>query len=240
MSLWLIEGLPGSGKSTMAERLCSIAMESGYDAVWFLEESDDHPVHPKSLKVKRRNANTFIDACLEAWSQFTEKCRKGSAVYILEGSAFQSTVRFMMEERLPAIDTYYRRYEEVVAPLNPQMIYLRPREPITHSRRICDLRGKTWTEKVAGYLEMTSYSRHAGLTRLDGMHRFWTNYATLCDKLVSSSTMPVKTIDVIPGEWERHKGEAMNFLRLPNHDGVETALRFNTAFDTGTLRCGSI
>ncbi|HEY0847117.1 MAG TPA: hypothetical protein VGE12_17240, partial [Noviherbaspirillum sp.] len=191
-------------------------------------------------KEKRGSDNAFIDACLEAWSQFTAKCQKDRVVHILEGSAFQSTVRFMLEDRLQGIDTYYRRYEEIVAPLNPQMIYLRPPDTLRHSRHTCGLRGQTWSEKVAGYLEKTSFSRHEGLKGVDGMHRFWANYATLCDELVSSSTMRVRTIDVVPGEWDRHMDEAKYFLKVSNHDGTKNALRFHMTSDAGALRCGPI
>jgi hypothetical protein len=240
MTLWLLEGLPGAGKSTMAERLCTLAKKAGYDAIWYLEESGDHPVHSKSLKETRRDAGLFVETCLDAWSQFVTKCRTDGVVHILEGSAFQSTVRFMMEDRLMAIDDYYRRYEEIVAPLNPRMVYLRSRNPLQHSAHTCGFRGKVWTEKVSGYLEKTKYSKYEGLTGLSGMHRFWADYAALCEKLVSVSKMPVKTIEIVPGDWERHMSEAAEFFDLANYGGAENAPRFNTAFDTGTSSSGSI
>jgi hypothetical protein len=230
MPLWLLEGLPGSGKSTMADRLCVLARKSGYDAIWYLEESGDHPVHSKSLKETRRDAGLFIETCLEAWLRFTKKCQTDGTVHILEGSAFQSTVRFMMEDRLVAIDDYYRRYEEIIAPLNPRMIYFRSQTPLQHSRATSDFRGNVWTEKVSNYLENTKYSRHKGLTGLNGMHRFWEDYAALCDKLVSVSKMPVKIIEIVPGDWERHMSEAASFFELVNYGCAENALSFNTAF----------
>jgi thymidylate kinase len=49
MTLWLIEGLPGTGKTTMAEHLCALARKSGRDSLWYLEEANDHPVHARPL-----------------------------------------------------------------------------------------------------------------------------------------------------------------------------------------------
>jgi hypothetical protein len=237
MALWLIEGLPGAGKSSMAEYLCVLARESGYEAAWYLEESADHPVHPRSLKTQRRTGEDFIEVCLHSWSRFTDNCQKDSVVHILEGSAFQSTVRFMMEERLTAIEDYYQRFEKIVRPLNPRMVYLRTQNPHLHSQYVSRLRGKGWSTKVSSYLEKTQYSQHKGLSGLVGMHQFWTDYAALCDELAARANMPTKVIDIVPGDWERHRSEAAEFFDLKSSSATEE-LRFNTKLDTDTLRAG--
>lgn len=223
----------------MAERLCSLAKKSGNSAVWYLEESSEHPVHSKLLKETRRNSSIFTEACLLAWSRFAEKCQSDNVLHILEGSALQSTVRFMMEERIADIGTYYQRYEEIVACLNPCLVYLRPRDPIQHSKYTSGFRGGIWNEKVASYLEKTSYSKYKGLTGVCGMHQFWADYAMLCDSLVLSSKMPVKTISVMPGDWERHMCEAAEFLDIPFHSDVKNALRCTMALNTDSRTYGS-
>ncbi|OGB21052.1 MAG: hypothetical protein A3I66_18920 [Burkholderiales bacterium RIFCSPLOWO2_02_FULL_57_36] len=211
--MWLLEGLPGVGKSTMAAYLCELARQSGYAAKWYLEESHDHPVHSASLKGKRLDAD-FIEECLQSWSRFTEQCEKDETVHILEGSAFQSTVRFMMEEKRPAIAHYYQRFEEAVAPLNPRMVYLRPRDAVRHSQYVSMLRGNDWTAKVSGYLENTRHAKHEGLTGTNGMHKFWADYAALCDTLVARTKVPTKNVEFVPGDWRRHMAEANEFFEL--------------------------
>ncbi len=214
MSLWLIEGLPGAGKSTTANFLCTLARESGYDAEWYLEEFSEHPVHPRWLIAQRHTCENLAEVFLQSWSRFAERCKEDGVVHILEGSAFQSTVRFMMEERQSGIRNYYRRFEEIVAPLNPRMVYLRPPDPLYHSRWVAGLRGKNWTEKISSYLEKTSYSLHERLTGLGGMHRFWTDYAALCDELTACTKIPTKAVEIVPGNWKHRISEAAVFCGL--------------------------
>lgn len=228
-----IEGIPGTGKSTLAEKLCAMAANSGRDAKWYLEESHNHPVHPKSWRAAKSQDN-FAAVCIQSWLQFVDRWKDQDTLHILEGSAFQSTVRFMMENRLPGIAAYYRRFEEVVSPLAARMIYFRPVDSVTHSEYICSLRGDEWSTKVSKYLAKTDYAVSRNLSGVEGMHQFWSEYADLCDRIVEQSLIPTKTIKFVPGEWERHMNEAATFLELKNCDIAVGAKRFNASIDPDT------
>lgn len=213
MHLIFIERIPGSGKSTLAEKSCAAAVRAGYDAMWYLEESKNHPVHPATLRLLKSQP-TFIEDCLRSWSSFVEQYQKGNILHILEGSAFQSTVRFMMEHKQAGIEDYFRRFEDIVRPLSPRMVYLRPRDAAQYAAYVSRLRGPVWIAQVGEYLARTHYSVSRGLSGAQGMHQFWAEYAALCDDLIARTSMPVKTIEVVPDEWDRHLMEAIGFLGL--------------------------
>lgn len=211
MGVIFIEGIPGSGKSTMAEKICAKAKAGGIDAKWYLEEAHDHPVHPRPSQ-KSRLGPELVSRFLSGARSFFAEEMSGQTLHILEGTAFQSTIRFLMEEEHEDIENYFRAFEEIFIPLSPVLIYLRPHDAKHHSRFISDYRGEWWTAKVARYLEKTSYCSNQHLLGVQGMHEFWSRYATLCDSLVKSIRMPQITIDVIPHEWDRHLSEALAFL----------------------------
>lgn len=213
MRLILIEGLPGTGKTTLAKRLHQFALQSGHRSEWHLEEASDHPVHPHSLGAFRSEGD-YADRCLQSWQGFADAARSRNTLCILEGSAFQSTVRFLMEQERQGIAEYVQRFEEIVRPLQPVLLYLRPEGASSHSRGVAVHRGPEWTTKVAAYLEQTPYARRRELRGEDGMHRFWASYAQLCDALVTHLTIPVSTIRMSPGREAHALSESVAFLRL--------------------------
>jgi adenylate kinase family enzyme len=235
MQIVFIEGVPGSGKSSMAEQLCSNAASLGSDVRWYLEESQDNPVR-MSVGNAAKSHGYFAEECLSSWASFVDQCQGQKTVHIFEGIAFQSTVRFMMDMRENGIERYYRRFEETVECLKPRMVYLRPRDIASHSRHVCDLRDENWSYKVSSYLAQTQYSIYHGLRGVNGMHQYWAKYADLCDDLLLKTTIPTKVVDFVFGEWDRHMVEASTFLGLERISDETSANQFNVALELGTSR----
>ncbi|MHA7683096.1 P-loop NTPase family protein [Cupriavidus sp. PET2-C1] len=223
MKLVLIDGLPGIGKSTLAERLCGFAGSLGCEARWYREEDQEHPVHPAGL-TKSRRLPGYSARCLQGWQRFAERYRSTNGLCILEGSLFQSTVRFMMEQEQGGIRGYLAEFESIVQSLSPVTIYLRSVDATDHSRSTALYRGAAWTTRVSAYLETTQYARRRNLNGAEGMHRLWTDYAELCDSLLDQMSMPKLTMLVEPPDMERPFGRSVDFLKSTGHIRAATKL----------------
>lgn len=189
--LWLIEGIPGSGKSTLAARLCAAASLQGLPARWWLEEASDHPVLPSPLR-RAAHEPGYAERCLRAFEAFL-KAEQG--VLILEGAAFQSTVRFMFALALPRqdIEKYIRAWDQVVASASPRLLAFQVAELWSHyADFVHGLRGPTWTDKLITYVERTPIALGRGWSGFEGFVAFWTEYQALCADLMLALTMPVQ------------------------------------------------
>lgn len=214
MQLLFIEGVPGSGKSTLAELICRQAQVHGMDAEWYLEEMKDHPVHPYALRAAKSQSD-FPEHCLRSWQQFLHECGDREGLRILEGSMFQSSVRFMLERgHAVRIDSYFRDFLALMRECDVRMIYIRPREIASHIDWIASVRGPVWDDKVTAYLERTSYCVRQGLEGRQCMHRFWGDYAELCDGLISQIQMPCLQLDTSPGDWDGVLHASLEFASL--------------------------
>lgn len=208
MNLILIEGIPGSGKSTLAEMLCDAALSRGESASWYLEESKDHPVHP-------HNGEHSPEYFLKQWKIFISSNIASDHLFILEGSLFQSTVRFMMEGNdEAAISEYFMQCQALLPKATSKLIYLRPPELLPHIDWVINHRGREWTRKVTKYLEGTSFCSSREWKGNSCMRDFWFYYANLCDSLVSETRFASRTIKSGVGYFEDQFRQALAYTNL--------------------------
>ncbi|HEX5094721.1 MAG TPA: hypothetical protein VFX21_01845 [Acidimicrobiia bacterium] len=189
--LVLVDGLPGSGKTTTAERMCRRLRSRGIDAAWAAETAPDHPVFPRGFAKSRREPE-FPQQCLDAWAAFVDTI--GTRTWVLDGAAFQSTVRFFYDERVPydEIFAYWRAFETIVMPLRPTIFYLRDDNPADRMRTITiPVRGRAWYDKVSNYVARTPAGREFRHLGVEGFIAFWVRYGELCESLLAQTRLDV-------------------------------------------------
>lgn len=207
-NLWLIEGIPGAGKTSLAKSLAEQQSSKGLPTRWWLEEDRNHPVFPAALR-KQSAASDFPDLCLKAFARFIA-AEDGDL--ILEGSAFQSTVRFMFANARAAseIDDYVDRWCRVVEPAHTRLVYLTIGKPRLHYEGLDRVRGADWTRKLIAYVERTPVARSMGWSGFAGFVAFWETYQDLCLHLLDRMTIPVLHLSAKLGGPEHLRQAALS------------------------------
>jgi hypothetical protein len=224
VSVLFIEGIPGSGKTTSAEAIAQRFVERGRDAAWWREEDADHPATPKTLRRSAARPD-FAQRCLAGWEAFAARNTSRAGVAVLEGSAFQSTLRFLLEYGAPRTEmlAYVRGFDGRVARSAPRMIHLEQPDPRRHLEEfVYPTRGAEWVAKVSGYLAGTPFCRAHGWSGREGMTRFWLLYRELCDAAIAELRMPVLRVEAGPGRWTEARARILDWLEQPG-DGDDKA-----------------
>lgn len=191
--LWLIEGVPGAGKTSAAERLDALCSEKGLTSRWWLEEAKDHPVLPAVLR-KRAVDPDFPVLCIQAFRDFIQLER---GVLILEGAAFQNTIRFMFANARPEaeISDYMATWASSLSPAKPRLLMFEVKRPEAHyGDFVAAKRGAAWMDKLIAYVESTPVAEQRGWLGLDGFVRFWSAYQEMCLAYARSLPWPVKIL----------------------------------------------
>ncbi len=184
------EGLPGAGKTTASQRFCGLLRRNGTDANWWREEACNHPLTPKSAHARTQRDNLPL-TYLIAWRTFPEST---NGTVILDGYAFQSTVRFLYANRFcrSQIEDYFYQWQS----LKPKtaLVYLAVDNPAKHCDTVLTERGDEWSHKLYRYVERTPLGVANNLRGRSGFVDFWSGYHALCQKLLDAAILPVHII----------------------------------------------
>lgn len=211
--LWLVEGLPGSGKSTTSSLLCASATDRGWTAKWWLEELRDHPVIPSSLRKSAYDAR-FPRLCVQAFSNFLSR---ETGVSILDGAALQSTIRFLYAKGAPqsVIAQYIDAWTEAVSPYSPRMLMLTISDPSDHfANFVTHRRGAEWTSKLIAYVESTPLAMDRRWTGFDGFIAFWSEYQDACFDILRDLPFPVLSVAAQPASASGLSSEILTHFGL--------------------------
>ncbi len=96
---------------------------------------------PMSLSTSREQPG-FASRCLRSWRAFAQRAQSVDGLCILEGSAFQRTVRFLMEQEREDVHGYIVAFTRVVSLVSPVLVYMRPADATSCSRGVAAHRGE--------------------------------------------------------------------------------------------------
>jgi hypothetical protein len=214
--LILVDGLPGSGKSTTAQFIALQLERNAISAEWFYELEHVHPIHAFHVW-SREGPAKFIETTTNNWHKFVEQSHCSDRINILESTLFQSTIRLLLQSDLPhsMIREYACATIEIIQDLNPVLFYFQIRDIAAAFQEICEKRKKIWEQYFIQVIGQSLYGKRRQLNGFDGVLTFFREYQQLTTDLFSQFTIHKLALEDAQADWTACYHTICEFLQIP-------------------------
>jgi hypothetical protein len=137
-----VEGIPGSGKSTFAQRLAFHLQQCGHRARWHHENDRNNPANPAGTP--HGWSASDLRGRLSAWKQFIAQAVKDREIVILESALFQRQLnRFVKERKEEDLPGFMGALFKILRPASPILIQFSQPSIRAHYEWLSQVRGDT-------------------------------------------------------------------------------------------------
>lgn len=227
--LILIEGPPGSGKSTTAQKLAGEISKSGKKCQCFLEWSADNPIPiGDDLHLGQAIASSITREAkmLQLWQQFARERQSEEIVTVMESRFWQTSVMLMYIAGHPreAVFESNQHVIEVIQGLKPVLIYFTIDDQKAFTARTIRLKDEewrraglkeSWIQHILDAFESQKWFTDRGLSGLAGMHALLEEWASVAAELYDRTPFPKIKIANPYTDWALAMQKMHGFLGLP-------------------------
>lgn len=218
-----VDGLPGSGKSTTAQRLSLHLRRQGHAARWIFEHELDHPIFNESVvRAVRENQpdadSALFTHALEGYRRLADHLTASPAeTIILEGSLFQAAVGTQILTEAPdaEIEAFFDHSLAALQPHQPALVYLRAADPAAALNQTAASRGDWFREFVVAHLTATPLGQRENIETWADAIRVLTQHRITCDRLAERFPGPTLIADPQVQSWAITNQQITAFLDLP-------------------------
>lgn len=234
--LILLDGLPGSGKSTSAQFVALQCKRNGLPSRWFFELEHGHPIHAFHAW-SRKGPEEFITKTLNNWQRFAAEKKDSNFINIFESTIFQSTLRLLLQSDLPRekIFDYALQVERIISVLQPILIYFEQTDVEAALHSICRKRKSTWEQYITEVIEKSAYGKHRQLQGFKGLVHFFQEYQELTLALCGKYQGRKLILQDAQNDWKGRRAEICKFLGLTPHSAPPVSAEYLKKF-SGTYK----
>ena len=221
-NLVLIEGIPGSGKSTTAQQLYFHLDKLGYNARWVFEKETPHPIYFE-LDVKNAaqfgvtQLNRTRERVLSNWEKLAASLAGTNQVLILDSSFLQTPVGGQLLMNVPPeeilADVF--RVERAIEKLNPVLIYFYQEDVGTALSRISSQRGPWFASYLIELFNASPYGRAKHVQKYEDVIEAIQASRQFMDSIFENLRLRKLAIENSAGDWKQYRNAITDLLSLP-------------------------
>jgi hypothetical protein len=215
--LILVEGCPGSGKSSTAQFLCRQLQRAGHECRWYYEEEQPHPVAATKGVHHAKGFREFGRSTLRRWRDFVARARRSKEIHIVESHFFQDVVTPLhrVNVKPTRIAKLVDRMAEFCEPLQPALLYFHQPDYAAAMRRLLDERGPRIEDLYIRRAETSPYGKRRGLQGFEGLVQSWMDARQVMEERFGELDLAKLSIDNTAADWDSYYRQIGEFLSLP-------------------------
>lgn len=219
--LILVEGLPGTGKSTIGQYIWLEAKKNNINIEYICERQKNHPVETEYNEFDV-DVENYVEESLRNWSSLVDKVFYEDKILILEGSFIQHQINCLIfaDETAERINEYMIRLYNIVKKLNPLLIYLNQNNTDEAILNACKVKGERWTTSVSDFLSKIAFAKNRNLNGHNAMLTFFRHRHAIEINLLSMLDLEKLIIDVQNRNYYECRAKICEKLKLQYHKEI--------------------
>jgi thymidylate kinase len=222
--LIIVEGVMGSGKSTISKMIAQRLRQHHYKSKLVPESFREHPVsvtrtltHWHQILVEH-TIESFIAQSQQNWQAFVTTALQTPTIAVFDGQFFHGdmTSLFIANASRTQLVQYSNNVAEIIQPLRPVFIYLYQDDIAKGLERTVAIRSKSWLRRQIEWKVDSPYCAERGYRDTTGWIQLYRDFRSLTDELYACLAMPKIAIENGEGKWRDYEAQIFTFLALPD------------------------
>lgn len=218
--LIMINGISGTGKSTIARYVSTLLDRHGIDHVYLHEECAGHPIRDGEFTIgdltDKDDMVANMHDMVQRYQRLKDTIIKDGRPHVMEGCLFEMTIRYLFESSLDEkeILAFYRRIFDVIRPLHTTLVFLHTQHVKVTLNQAFDIRGDWWKTLILDSDNMPYMMNHK-LKGAEGVYQMWNDYQALGKQAFDAYQGPKVLGDVSKRDYETIRKQVSYVLGFP-------------------------
>lgn len=215
MKLIIIEGIPGSGKSSTARFIALQFERNGYKTELFHESTLQHPI---LIDEDIRDSIDWRESYISNWIKFLEnRMNNNEEIIVFESVLLQSPIIKLLHLDIDRglIVEFIDQLNSLLTKIDCSLIFLNQGDPTVGIQRMMKIRGgEEWLNNTYEKYKDEPYYKNRHVRNKELHLEFLYEYAAIAETAYSEAKLTTIKIDNTEWDWNQYHSRIVNFLKL--------------------------